>query len=69
MTQDDRYPHSDAVDRLAELADLLATGLIRLRLRQASKSSELFCVRGESSLDGSLHQSMHGDPETEGFPT
>ncbi len=47
-----------ASERLAELADILAAGLIRLKLR---KSSHLSADLGESSLDCTAHQSSHAD--------
>ena len=46
-----------AAERLDEIADILAAGLMRLRAR---KSSSLSRDRGESSLDFSPHQSGHG---------
>ena len=46
-----------AAERLDEIADILAAGLIRLRAR---KSTPLSRDRGESSLDFSLDQSGHG---------
>jgi hypothetical protein len=53
-----------ADERLAEIADLLAAGLMRLRARQSSHLSR-HC--GESSLDCSAHQSGHAEaPETDG---
>jgi hypothetical protein len=51
--------HMTPGERLAELADILATGLIRLQLR---KSSHLSPHQGESLLDCAGHQS--GDPTT-----
>jgi hypothetical protein len=45
-----------AAERLDEIADILAAGLIRLRAR---KSSSLSRHRGESSLDFSPDQSGH----------
>ena len=54
--------HSDAkAERLDEIADILAAGLIRLRAR---KSSPLSRDRGESSLDFSPDQSGHVPPRT-----
>lgn len=47
-----------AHERLAELADILAAGLIRLRARQ---STPLSADCGESSLDCAGHQSSHAD--------
>lgn len=43
-----------SAERLAEIADILATGLIRLKSR---KSTPLSADRGESSLDCLGHQS------------
>ena len=45
-------------ERLAEIADLLAAGLMRLRARQ---SSHLSPHSGESSLDCPAHQRGHAD--------
>ena len=47
-----------AVERLAEIAEILAAGLIRLRAR---KSSELSPIRGESSLDFTARQRGHAN--------
>lgn len=47
-------------ERLAEIAEILAAGLMRLRARQ---SSPLSPDREESSLDCSGHQSGHADPD------
>ena len=58
---------AEADDRLAELASLLAAGILRLRLRSAEKSSELSDRSGESLLDGSPDQSIHVDPKNEGI--
>jgi len=44
--------------RLAEVADILAAGLMRLRAR---KSSALSAQSGESLLDCAGHQSSHAD--------
>ena len=49
-----------ASDRLAEVADILALGLMRLRAR---KSSELSRHEGESSLHFRVEQSGRGAPE------
>ena len=46
-----------AAERLDEIAELLAAGLMRL---QARKSSHLSAV-GESLLDCAAHQSSHAD--------
>jgi hypothetical protein len=45
-------------ERLNEIAEILATGLMRLNLR---KSSPLSPHNGESSLDCPAHQSGHAD--------
>ena len=47
-----------AAERLAEIAEILAAGLMRLRARQ---SSPLSPDCGESSLDCPAHQSGHAD--------
>jgi hypothetical protein len=46
-------------ERLTELAEILALGLMRLRAR---KSSQLSGHRGESSLDFKAEQSGRGTP-------
>ena len=48
--------HMTVAERLDEIADILAAGLIRLRAR---KSTPLSRDRGESSLDFSPDQSGH----------
>jgi hypothetical protein len=45
-------------ERLAEIAEILAAGLMRLNAR---KSSGLSAERGESSLDCAAHRSSHAD--------
>jgi hypothetical protein len=47
-----------SAERLNELAEVLAVGLMRLRAR---KSSQLSPHTGESSLDCPGHRSGHGD--------
>lgn len=47
-----------AKERLSELAEILAAGLMRL---QARKSTPLYPHTGESSLDCPAHQSGHAD--------
>jgi hypothetical protein len=47
-----------ASERLAELSEILAAGLMRLKLR---KSSRLSAACGESSLDCPADQSSHAD--------
>ena len=47
-----------AAERLAEIAEILAAGLMRLRARQ---SSPLSPDSGESSLDCVAHQSGHAN--------
>jgi hypothetical protein len=49
-------------ERLAELAEILATGLMRLRARQ---STPLSAHCGESSLDCAARQSGHADRSLE----
>jgi hypothetical protein len=49
---------SGSHDRLAEIAEILAAGLLRLRAR---KSSELSALSGESLLDCAALQSGHAD--------
>jgi hypothetical protein len=51
--------HMTAAERLDEIAEILATGLIRLRAR---KSSPLSRDGGESSLDFSPHRRGHAHP-------
>jgi hypothetical protein len=47
-----------AQERLDEIAEILATGLMRLHARKSSPKSADF---GESSVDFSPHQSGHAD--------
>jgi hypothetical protein len=49
-----------AAERLDELAEILATGLMRLKAR---KSSSLSAHGGESSLDYPSEQSSHANPQ------
>jgi len=49
-------------ERLAEIAEILAAGVVRLRARQ---SSPLLLSPGESSLDCAGDQSGHANSETE----
>jgi hypothetical protein len=46
-----------AAERLAEIGEILAAGLIRLRARQREAEGRRF---GESSLDFPADQSVHG---------
>ena len=46
-----------AAERLAEIGEILAAGLIRLRARQREAEARR---SGESSLDFSADQSVHG---------
>jgi len=56
--------HLSAAERLDEIADILAAGLMRLRAR---KSSQISPDLGESSLDFSPDQRGHARPrEREG---
>jgi hypothetical protein len=50
-----------AKERLAEIAEILAAGLQRLRARKSSQKSREF---GESSLDITGHQSGPADPKS-----
>ena len=50
-----------ADERLAEIAEILATGLMRLRAR---KSSGISADAGECSLDVPEHQSGHANPDS-----
>ncbi|MCJ7787233.1 MAG: hypothetical protein MUP20_00735 [Methyloceanibacter sp.] len=54
--------HISAAERLAEIAEILAAGLMRLKARQSSQLSPEY---GESSLDYLAHQSGHAISETE----
>ena len=49
--------HMTAAERIAELAEILARGLIRLRAR---KSSPLSSDRGDNFVDCTATQSGHG---------
>jgi hypothetical protein len=49
-----------AGERLAEVAEILARGLVRLRARQSSSLSE---DRGENSVDFSVDQRGHVAPK------
>lgn len=53
-----RPDRMEPAERLDEVADILATGLMRLKLR---KSSHLSAVSGDSLLDCTAHQSSHSD--------
>ena len=52
----------DARERIAEIGEILALGLVRLHARQSSQTS---AVGGESSLEPVGHQSGHANPEAE----
>jgi hypothetical protein len=52
----------NATDRIAEIGEILALGLIRLRAR---KSTQLSADRGDSSLDCVADQSGHANSTTE----
>jgi len=56
MTTGIRAEHLSADERLAEIAEILAAGLKRLRAR---KSSGISADGGENSLDVAGHQSGH----------
>ena len=49
-------------ERIAEIGEILALGLIRLRAR---KSTQLSADRGDSSLDCVADQSGHANSDTE----
>jgi hypothetical protein len=53
--------HMTASECLAELADILAAGLMRLRARQ---STALSAHSRDSSLDCAAQQSSHADRES-----
>jgi hypothetical protein len=55
--------HLPAAERLDEVAEILATGVMRLHAR---KSSPLSAHSGESSLDCPGHQSGHANVLTDG---
>jgi hypothetical protein len=50
-----------AGERLAEIAEILAAGLMRLQARKSSRKSADF---GESSVDLAGHQSGHANPNS-----
>ena len=54
--------HMTADERLAEVADILAAGLMRLRARQSTPLSR---DGGESSLDCPGHQRGHANALTD----
>ena len=58
--QQHRDSAAQARERIAEIGEILAAGLIRLRARQ---SSQLSPVDGESSLACLGHQSGHANGE------
>ena len=59
MQQQIRTDSSSVRERLSELAEILAAGLMRL---QARKSSGKSAGSGESSLDCPAHRSGHPNP-------
>jgi hypothetical protein len=54
--------HVPAAERIAEIGEILALGLVRLRARRSSQTS---ADGGECSLDCVGHQSGHANSETE----
>ena len=52
----------DARDRIVEISQILAVGLVRLKARQSTQLSDL---NGESSLEPVAHQSGDANPQTE----
>jgi hypothetical protein len=66
MTTTVKLDHLTTCERLHEIADILAAGLMRLRARQSSSLSADF---GESSLDCPGPQSGHANlPSHDGGP-
>jgi len=63
MTNALQPQHLTASERLDELAEILAAGLMRLRARQ---STPLSLAPGDSSLDCPGHQSSHANVLTNG---
>jgi hypothetical protein len=61
MTNRIRAEHLSTGERLDEIAEIFALGLIRIRQRQ---SSALSAHHGECSLDCAGHQSGHSDPNS-----
>ena len=61
MTNGTHPEQLSAIERLDEIAEILAVGLMRLWAR---KSSALSADRGESSLDWAARQSGHADPNS-----
>jgi hypothetical protein len=55
-------PVRDARERIAEIGEILALGLVRLKARQ---SSQLSSGNGESSLACVADQSGHANSESE----
>jgi hypothetical protein len=53
--------HLSAAERLTEIAEILATGLMRLKARKSTPLSAHF---GESSLDCPAHQRSHAEALT-----
>ena len=51
-------PSPESTERIAEIAEILAAGVMRLRARQSSAMS---ADRGDSSLDCAGHQSGHAN--------
>jgi hypothetical protein len=54
-------PVPSANERLTEIAEILAAGLMRLQARKSSGKSADF---GECSVDLAGHQSGHADPNS-----
>lgn len=51
-----------AAERIAEIAEILACGLVRLKARQSRRIAE---HRGENSVDFSANQRGHVDPNAD----
>ena len=56
------FSHHEARERIAEIGEVLALGLVRLKVRQSSQTST---DAGESSLACVAHQSGHRNTELE----
>jgi len=56
------YSHDEARARIAEIGEILALGLVRLKARQSSQAST---NAGESPLACVAHQSGHRNTELE----
>ena len=56
----------DPQERLSEVADILAAGIMRRKMRHVGKMAHMRKIR-EAGLDSSLDSSVHGlEPEPKG---